>query len=41
MSPRTRSRIVRFTILVLVIGIIREMSIRRHEGDLHDWPRPD
>jgi hypothetical protein len=26
-------------VVAAVIAAIREASIRRHEGDLHDWPR--
>ena len=40
MSPGTRSRIVRLLILGAVIAALRELSIRRHEADLHAWPRP-
>jgi hypothetical protein len=40
MAPGTRSRIVRLMILGALIAAIREMSIRHHEADLHDWPRP-
>jgi di/tricarboxylate transporter len=38
MAPRTRSRILRLAIALLVLWVIRELSIRRHEADLHDWP---
>ncbi|MEQ8842633.1 MAG: hypothetical protein RIB98_16745 [Acidimicrobiales bacterium] len=40
MSPGTRSRIVRLLILLALFGAVREISIRRHEADLDDWPRP-
>ncbi|MDW3218175.1 MAG: hypothetical protein R8F63_06135 [Acidimicrobiales bacterium] len=40
MAPRTRSRLFRLLVLVAIIAAIREVSIRRHEADLHDWPRP-
>ena len=38
MAPRTRSRILCFGIVVLILWVVRELSIRRHETDLHDWP---
>jgi hypothetical protein len=41
MSPNLRSRLVRLAIAFAVLSVIRELSIRRHEGDLHDWPRAE
>ena len=40
MAPRTRSRFVRLVAFLVLVGLIREWSIRRHKADLHDWPRP-
>jgi hypothetical protein len=39
MSPGTRSRIVRLLVVLAIVAAIRELSIRRHEPDLTDWPR--
>jgi hypothetical protein len=41
MSARTRSRILRIVVIVAVIAVAREVSVRRHEADLHDWPSDD
>jgi len=40
MAPRTRKRILWLLVVSVVIVALRESSIRRHEADLHDWPRP-
>lgn len=37
-APRTRSRFLCLLAVVGVIALVRELSIRRHEADLHDWP---
>jgi hypothetical protein len=40
MAPRTRKRILLLFVVTALIVALREASIRRHEPDLHDWPRP-
>jgi hypothetical protein len=40
MAPGTRKRILLLMVLAAVVAALREASIRRHEADLHDWPRP-
>ena len=39
MSSSTRSRLIAFLVLAAAVLIAREISIRRHEGDLDKWPR--
>ena len=40
MRPNHRSRLLCFALVVVVIVVIREISIRRHLGDLEAWPDP-
>ena len=39
MSSGTRSWLPRIALVVAVFAVVRELSIRRHDGDIHDWPR--
>ena len=41
MTTDTGSTLLRFLVIALVIALVREVSIRRHAADLHDWPRLD
>jgi len=41
MAFGTRSRLIPLAALVAAIAVVRELSIRRHEGDLTDWPQHD
>ncbi|MEZ5168538.1 MAG: hypothetical protein R2695_19435 [Acidimicrobiales bacterium] len=40
MSSRTRSRLLRLAVVAMVVLVVRELSLRRHHDDLHDWPGP-
>ena len=39
MASSTRSRLIALFALILAVVAWREISIRRHEDDLDDWPR--
>jgi len=38
MSLNPRSPLVLIVLAFLVVAGVRELSIRRHLDDLHDWP---